>query len=331
MISILLPVFNASPYLPDCLNSIIQQTNTNWELLAINDFSDDNSYDILNSFAEKDGRIQVFNNQEKGIIPALRLAFEKSTGDFITRMDADDLMPVNKLDFLKKKLAGVGKGHITTGYVDYFSETNLGDGYRKYQNWLNQLIDHKNHYQQIYKECVLPSPAWMMHRADLEKIGAFNVNRYPEDYDLCFRGYDGNLKIIGVPEIVHQWRDHSDRTSRNSPVYANQHFLNLKLFWFLKTDYDSTRPLVIWGAGKKGKIIARFFIEKEIPFFWVTDNPKKQDINIYSQILKSRTIFKSLKNPKTIIAVAGSEEQKEIQSFFDYQNEVAGQDYFWFC
>lgn len=331
MISILLPVFNAAPFLSDCLQSVVQQTETNWELLAVDDFSTDASYELLAAFAKKDDRIQVFKDTEKGIISALRLAFAKSRGQFITRMDADDLMMPDKLMMLKSKLQALGAGHITTGHVQYFSDTALGDGYRKYQDWLNHLVDRQNHYEYIYKECVLPSPTWMMYRKDLKQIGGFEAKRYPEDYDLCFRAYANGLKIVGIPKIIHQWRDHPERTSRTNPVYADARFLDLKLFWFLKTDYDHKRPLVIWGAGRKGKAIAQFLIERNIPFFWMTDNKRKQGVNIYGQILKSRRIFEQLTTPTTIIAVAAPDAQPSIDAFFKKRQATMGQDYFWFC
>jgi len=167
MISILLPVFNAAPYLRACLVSIREQSYQDWELLAVNDYSTDESALILAEFAEMDSRITFFNNQEKGIIPALRMAFQNSQGDFITRMDADDLMPIHKLANLHDALLKKGQGHVVTGTVAYFSETGLGDGYKKYEAWLNQLVDQNSHYEDLYRECVLPSPAWLIHRTDL--------------------------------------------------------------------------------------------------------------------------------------------------------------------
>jgi len=327
LISILLPVYNAAPFLKECLQSILQQTEINWELLAIDDFSTDDSALILKQFAEADPRIHIFTNNEKGIIPALRLAFQKSKGKLITRMDADDLMPVDKLAILKKGWEIHGKGHLITGLVEYFSERALGLGYQKYQDWLNGLTIHNNHYREIYRECVLPSPAWLIHREDLLQAGAFTADRYPEDYDLCFRFYEQKMTIVGIPQLVHRWRDHTHRTSRTSPVYANSNYLELKLFWFLKLDYDAQQTLVVWGAGKKGKWIANYLIDRKIPFQWVTDNPRKKGITIYDHPLIGSDFLTDKKNTQTLIAVAAPADRIEIQDFFDRD----GGDYFWIC
>jgi len=332
LISILLPVYNAAPFLTECLNSIVQQSDSNWELLAINDFSTDDSALILEEFASTDDRIHFFNNNEKGIIPALRLALQKSGGTLITRMDADDWMPTDKLAILRRGWEKQGRGHVITGLVDYFSKTPLGLGYRNYQDWLNRLTIHNTHYSEIYRECVLPSPAWLIHREDLRKAGDFKSDRYPEDYDLCFRFYEQGFSIIGMPQIVHHWRDHSNRTSRTSPVYANPNFLELKLFWFFKLDYDPKKMLVVWGAGKKGKWIAKYLLEQKISFQWITGNTRKQGINIYDHFLTGPDFLTTTKNDtQTIVAIAAPEGRIKIQHFFDEKRKRNGQDYYWVC
>ena len=99
LISILMPVKNSEKFLSMTINSIIDQTEKNWELIIVNDGSIDNILNILQNFAEKEPRIKIFNNEEgSGIIPALRTAFMHSNGDLVTRMDSDDLMAIYKLE-----------------------------------------------------------------------------------------------------------------------------------------------------------------------------------------------------------------------------------------
>ena len=330
-ISILLPVYNAAKFLSACLQSIQNQTETNWELIAIDDHSTDESFKILNTFQEQNPtQIQVLKNVGKGIIPALKLAYEKSQGEFITRMDADDLMEKTKLETLKEILLENGKGYVSTGLVKYFSETQLGEGYQKYEMWLNALSLKNKNYEDLYKECVIPSPAWMCHREDLEKCGAFSVQQYPEDYDLCFRFYKNNLKVLAAKKVIHHWRDYSNRTSRTDPNYANQHYFDLKLPYFLELDFDKTRPLVIWGAGKKGKQLAKKLVEQKVNFHWVSNNVKKIGHVIYGQTLENFVITKELENPQIIVVVASPEGQIEILDFFKKQNWRKGKEYFFF-
>ncbi len=328
-VSILMPAKNAGKFLPDCLNSILQQTESNWELIVINDHSTDHTFDVLQAFANKDQRIQVFNNQGKGIIAALRLAFAKSEGQLITRMDADDLMLAEKLIALKKILIANGEGYLATGAVEYFSEDQLGDGYQKYAAWLNRLNTNNQHFQEIYKECVVPSPCWMLWRSDLEACRAFETDIYPEDYDLCFRFYEKGLKTIGHKEVIHRWRDYATRTSRTDEHYADNRFLDLKLHYFLKLDYRASADLVLWGAGKKGKALAQQLIEKQVPFYWVCNNKNKIGKNIYGQTMQGTNLLNNLATPQIIIAVAGDKTQASIIAQLEKLQK--GKDWFLFC
>ena len=140
-ISILMPVKNTAPYLFECLESIIKQTETDFELIAIDDHSTDESHSILNEFSIRDQRVKVFKNTGTGIIEALRLAYSKSSGNYISRMDSDDVMSLDKLAVLKSNLTAFGSGHIALGKVKYFSEKPLGSGFKKYELWLNSLIE----------------------------------------------------------------------------------------------------------------------------------------------------------------------------------------------
>lgn len=330
-ISILLPVYNAAKWLPACLDSILHQTFQEWELIAINDFSEDESHLILSQFAQKDSRIKVYKNTAKGIIPALRLAYEKSTAELITRMDADDKMVPQKLERLYEAWNANGKGHLVTGLVEYFAEDfELQEGYKKYAQWLNELSIKENNFDAIYKECVIPSPCWLMHREDLEKCEAFEPDIYPEDYDLCFRFYKNNLKIVSVKEVLHLWRDHADRSSRTQEHYSNQRFFDLKLDYFLKLDYYHSRPIVIWGAGKKGKTIAQKLRTKGVNFIWVCNNPNKVGKEILDVKMANFKILPTIWQPQIIITVAAPDGKKEIQEFLDQHGYELNYHYFYF-
>lgn len=331
LISILTPFKNVEAYLAECLDSILNQSYANWELLLVNDHSTDTSTEIAQKYAIKDHRIQLLQNTSNGIISALRQAFSSSKGDFITRMDSDDIMQKDKLKHMSNDLITLGKGHIALGLVKYFSEEGISDGYARYEKWLNVLTSAGSNYSEIYKECVIASPCWMIHREDLIACEAFEPNRYPEDYDLTFRFYKYGMKCIPSENLLHYWRDYSTRTSRTHEHYAQNYFLDIKLHYFLALDFDSTRPLVIWGAGFKGKTIAKKLIDKAIAFYWICDNPKKIGKTIYGQEMLPFQYLDKLEDPQSIITVANEDAQKEIRQFMSKTQAKSMKDYFFFC
>jgi len=331
LISILIPFKNTEAYIGECLTSILQQSYTNWETIIIDDASSDTSYKIVDDFAKSDARIKLLKNENSGIITALQLGYSHSNGSFITRMDSDDIMTPKRLEIMINNLIKHGEKHVAIGQVKYFRTDGISDGYAKYESWLNRLTQSGINYSEIYKECVIPSPCWMLHRDDFIACEGFNPDRYPEDYDLAFRFYKANFTCIPCDDVLLHWRDYSDRTSRTHENYAQNNFLDIKVHYFLELDYDNSRPLTVWGAGTKGKSVAKLLIKHNIPFYWICDNPKKIGKHIYEQELFNFDYLAQLNKPQSIVTVANEDAQKEIKSYFKTQDMQSMIDYFFFC
>ena len=331
LVSIIIPFKNTVTFLAECIDSILEQDYKNWEVLAVDDHSTDASKQCLENYTTTDSRIQVFTNKGNGIINALRLGYSHSKGEFITRMDSDDIMTSNRITVMVNSLLKSGKNHLAIGKVKYFSEKGISNGYERYEQWLNNLTKNGSNYTDIYKECVIPSPCWMAHRKDFEHCGGFEHDRYPEDYDLAFRFYKNNLKCIPCNQVLLHWRDYDTRSSRTSEHYAQNYFLEIKLDYFLEIEHHQQRPLVLWGAGNKGKEIAKHLIKKEIDFYWVCDNEKKIGKEIYDKEMFHFKKLDHLNNPQTIITVANQEAQNMIKNYFESLKKTNAEDYYFFC
>lgn len=303
LISIVMPIYNASPYLIECINSIREQSYQNWELIAVDDFSTDNSPEILNDFTIDDARIKAYSNDHKGIIPALKKAESKACGELLSRMDADDVMPQDKLERLLNGFRSHKNAELVTGKVRYIScGKHLHDGYKKYAMWLNSIIDSGDFVTDRYKECVIASPNWLIKRDTLTSIGGICSNIYPEDYDFTMRVLLNEISIMGVDSITHIWRDHPDRTSRNSETYSDNSFTELKCLFFKQMDYNPDLPPVLWGAGKRAKQIAKEFNALGIRFHWICNNTKKAGHKVYGQFIYYYEEFSFTPNQQVIIA-----------------------------
>lgn len=329
LISILIPFKNASLYLTDCLDSILPQTYRKWEVIAIDDHSTDNSREIIERYQQTSAKIKCFSNRGKGIIVALQLALEKSSGEFVTRMDSDDMMPREKLQTLIELIQNKPK-HIATGQVQYFPKQNISEGYKKYETWLNTLTEKNSHFQEIYKECVIPSPCWLAWKTDLIQAGGFDSEQMPEDYDLSFRFYREKFKVVSTSKLMHHWREHSKRTSKVSSDYSIEKFTQLKLTYFLNLEVKKDDTVVLWSAGKWGKEIAVELSKKKQPFYWVCTNSKKIGNTIYGQIIHTYETVPTLKNPKVIIPIASQKYQTMIKDFFDPHDLKTGKNLFFF-
>ena len=332
LVSIIMAVKDTAPYLHDCINSIIDQTYQNWELIAVNDHSTDETPEILGAFAKADSRIRVFNSDGHKLIPTLQCGYREVKGDLLNRMDSDDKMPAYKIQLLVDEWMKYGKGHVIAGGTEHFvDEGVVGDGFLRYERWLNDVARTSTHYQQIYKECVIPSHCWMIHKDDFDAVGAFDPLVYPEDYDLCFRMYRKGLTIIGIDSILHHWRDRSNRISRTWEEYKDNRYFDLKMRFFYEIDRDYSRPLVLWGAGRNGKDMAKILQAKKDTFHWVSNNQKQIGKDIYDVRMEHFDAIELMDNPQIMIVVSSPDGKKEIQASLDQWDKKPVADYWFFA
>lgn len=332
LVSIVMAVKDTAPYLQDCIDSILDQTYQNWELIAVNDHSTDATPEILHEYSIKDSRVRVFDSHKPKLIPTLQVAYTHVKGTLINRMDSDDKMPNYKIQVLVDEWLKHGKGSVIAGGTKHFvDQGEVGGGFIKYEEWLNEVAKNSTHYEQIYTECVVPSHCWLIHKEDLDLVGAFDPIVYPEDYDLCFRVYQHNLKIIGIDKILHHWRDRSNRISRTWEEYKDNRYFDLKLKYFYEIDRDKSRPLILWGAGRNGKDVAKLLQAYKDIFHWVCDNEKKIGKDIYGIVLEHFDDVRHLDNPQIIVVVASPDGKEEIKTSLNDWNKRPVKDYWFFA
>lgn len=323
---------DTAPYLPACLDSIVAQTYTNWELIAVNDHSSDETPQILEQYARMDARIKVFHSDRKKLIPTLKYGYPHCTGELLNRMDSDDKMPDYKLQVMYDEWKKHGKGTIVAGGTEHFvDEGQVGDGFRRYEKWLNAVARNGTHYQEIYQECVIPSHCWLIHRDDFDAVGGFDPEIYPEDYDLCFRFYKKQLKVIGIDYILHHWRDRSNRISRTWEEYKDNRYFDMKLRYFYELDRDRSRPLVLWGAGRNGKDMAKLLAAKGDSFLWMCDNPNKIGKDVYGVRMQHFEDIATINNPQIMVVVASPDGKKSIREQLKQWGKQATKDYWFFA
>ncbi|MBP7211859.1 glycosyltransferase family 2 protein, partial [bacterium] len=94
LISIIIPSYNYEKYIAQSIESVINQTYSDWELIIVDDGSTDNSIEIINSFCQNDDRIKLFtheNCENKGLVQTLKLGISKAKGDWVAILESDDI------------------------------------------------------------------------------------------------------------------------------------------------------------------------------------------------------------------------------------------------
>lgn len=326
-LSLIMPFFNAERFLAEALLSLQAQTYSNWELIAIDDFSEDDSLAILQKFAAEDARIKIIQNLEKGIIPALKLAFEHCEGQYISRCDADDIYPNERFAMMIERIKARAPKTVITGMVSYVSDKSVSRQFRKHEAWLNEINICGATWSNVYRSCVIASPNWLCSKADLQAIDAFKNLEYPENYDLVFQWYKHGFEVECIGEISLYWREHPLRISRLSEDYQQKAFFLLKIKRFL--EIEKFTKLYLLGKGKKAKICASLLIEKGIDFNWIN---LKSDITVKKKETQVEDFrYADLSNgAKLLIDVYHNPAQiRSIEDFLMSQNKIEGKDYWY--
>jgi glycosyltransferase involved in cell wall biosynthesis len=244
-------------HLPEAIESIRAQTFGDFEVVAVDDGSTDQTFAQLFTWAQRDGRVRVLQGHGRGLVPALATALAAARGELVARMDADDVAEPERLERQVAMLDGDPTLAACGTGVQYFPADQVRDGARRYQDWINALTTHAEIARDIFVECPIPHPTLVARRHVLLAVGGYRDMGWPEDYDLILRIWAAGYRMAKLPDILYRWRERDDRASRVDPRYAPERFREAKVHFLQRTLLAGGRPAVIWGAGPIGKAFAR--------------------------------------------------------------------------
>ena len=122
MVSIIMPAYNAEKYIEEAIESILTQSYTDWELIIVDDGSADGTSDICDHFAQKDPRIRVIHQDNKGVSAARNAGLMRAKGEYIAFADADDILPPNSL---KVRVDLIGGADLVIAGYELFDENGI--------------------------------------------------------------------------------------------------------------------------------------------------------------------------------------------------------------
>ena len=205
-VTVLLPVYNGAEYLPESVDSILKQTHVNLEILLINDGSDDETHSIIEAYARKDSRVIPIHKRNEGLVKTLNVGLSKATGDYICRMDADDVADVTRiqkqLEFLRLHNLDICGSDIIR--VKYGRKPR----YASFPPTHAELV-----YNLLTFGRVIAHPTCLAKKKVFENL-RYDEFKHIEDYALWLDiMFNTDFKMGNISEPLLKYREHSKQVS----------------------------------------------------------------------------------------------------------------------
>lgn len=216
-ISVILPVYNAEKYVSAAIDSILQQTFTDFELLLMNDASTDGSRAILESYAAQDRRVRLIDNpQNLGLTATLNKAIDLCRGEYIARMDADDLSLPQRLEIQAAFL----DSNPDVGFCGTWTAIMDANGQLTGEQWVMQLTPELVHARMYFHNCFVHTSVMLRRNYAQLKYDAAN---YPiqEDYEFWTRLVKTTKGAV-IPRILTHYRAHTESITASKQEKARQ-------------------------------------------------------------------------------------------------------------
>lgn len=332
LVSVLMPVHNASDTLCTALESLLHQTLKDCEFVTVNDGSSDETAAILQTYAVRSEQIRPLNLPRVGLVEALNSGLAMCRGKFVARMDGDDLAHPERLDLQLSLFREQPSLSVVGSLVDCFPTKKVRKGFSLYVEWLNSLVSPQDIARDIFIESPLAHPSVMMKRAEVLRLGGYQDYGWPEDYDLWLRYYTEGKLMAKVPEVLLSWREHTRRLTRTDPRYSVENFLRVKAHYLMLGPLCERDAVIIWGAGQMGRRLSKHLIRHSAPvkaFLDVDRNKIGRNLRgkpIYS-VDELPAIWKRYGSPVILVAVASRGARVLIRERLRDQGFVEAQNY----
>ncbi len=296
-ISVLMSVYNGSVYLRESIESILNQTFTDFEFIIINDCSTDNSWEIINEYAEKDSRIVLVNNEENiGLTKSLNKGLNIAKGEYIARQDADDISFSQRFEkqvllldkHLEVALASCEIEYINPegGFIGKDLSACAPDLVAWYLLFFNRLSGHS---QVVFRKKLV-----------LDLGGYCESYRYSQDYELWCRIVKIR-KIFILPEVLLQQRRHNQSISLVKSSEQEAYVIN------------QVKQNIHQLIGKEISFEEALFLKE----FWM-EYGRTKTIPVNKKLIVTHNLMKEITrafvNRKTSNSISKSELSKELQT-----------------
>jgi glycosyltransferase involved in cell wall biosynthesis len=327
MISVIIPFFNAAETLDQAVQSIVEQSFTDWELILVDNNSTDQGRRVAEGWVQKDDRIRLLTEVKQGVAYAMNTGLQAAHYDMIARMDADDLTHSTRLEKQFSFMQLHPEVDVLATQVQFTSTLEHHKGFLNYVEWQNGLLSHEDIYNKRFVDASLVQATTLIRRATFERFGYYNTGDVPDDFELWLRWFHLGMRCAKLPEVLYTWRDGLTRLSRSHPDYSTDSFDAMRFKWlsaFLKEERPS-RPVIILGTSKLCRERARQLEEHGIKVKAFSDVSGKPAMGY--EFIAPDQLGPMASNAFLISMISQRGTGSRISSFLQEQGLAEGKDF----
>jgi glycosyltransferase involved in cell wall biosynthesis len=297
-VSFLIPFYNPGDRIIDCIESVLSQQGPEFEVILVDNGSDDGSFEEVGRRYRLHHRIRVAHEPRRGIAFALNTGLKWCAGAYIARMDADDICMPGRMEAQATLLDDDPSIGLVSGLVHHIGSEET-EGMAHYVAQINQWVTAEDIRKNRFVESPVAHPSVMFRKDLIAQYGSYSTDAVPEDYELWLRWLDAGVQMQKVEIPVLEWHDLPERLSRNHEHYAREGFEQVRVQYlsrWLRKNVRPDKPIFIWGGGKysvqKAKMLEQLGIRVH-GFIDVTDKTIVADKPVihYSKIPPPGLIF----------------------------------------
>ncbi len=255
LLSVVMPVRDAEATLPEAVESVLAERAVDLELVVVDDGSRDGGPHWLARRARGEPRLRLLGSDARGVAAALQAGLEAAQGEFVARMDADDVCLPGRFTASLARFEQEPGLDLVAVQVEPWPPPVTGLGLRRYVAWQNGLRSPAEHTRERFVEAPVCHPAVTFRTETVRRLGGYRSGPFPEDYELWLRMLRAGCRFAKVPRMLLRWRHQPQRTTFTDPRCAPERLVQLKAR-FLVPWLGSGR-WALWGAGPSGKRLAR--------------------------------------------------------------------------
>lgn len=326
-VSVLLPVYQAEATLPATLASLERQSFENWRCLIVDDGSTDGSAGHAEEAASRDDRFEILRCSHRGLVETLNTGIDHCTGEFVARIDADDVM---HRDRLRLQVASLEKDTDLAGlgcHVRIFPRDAMQGGLRAYERWLGTVDSAAMVRRELFIESPVVHPTWLVRREVMASL-RYRDAGWPEDYDFLQRLHGAGHRFGIVPRRLVSWRDHDRRLTRTADAYRIEAFPRLKAAFLCRGLLAGRKSYVLWGYGHTGRALRRALLEHgRAPSVIVEVHPGRIGQRIHGAPVISPPDLADHRGEPIVVSVAGAGPRSEVRRALDLMSFVELRDF----